>query len=613
MKKTTLLFLLLFVNSLFAKATELEHVKLQLQWKHQFEFAGFYAAKEKGYYRDVGLDVEFLEDSSDEKIIDVVLDKKADFGLSYSSLVVKYKRGKPLVLLANFFKQSPLVLITQKNIHSLKQLFGKKIMGVSNEVDTLTIKDMLKKSGLTNGDYVSIKTDYSLKRFINKEIDAMTVFTTNEIYFLNKMGIEYNVFDPTVYGIKYYDLNLFTTKEEIEKHPRRAENFKLASIKGWKYALSHKEEIAHLIQKKYNSQDKSFEALMFEAQQIESIMLPKIYPIGSIDTCRINSISESFEQAGFIDKNSPYEISDFIMGSNFFDMCIDSQQKAYYKKLFFGFLAFLGLVFFFMAYKNHITNKLNRELEVKIAKAIEETQKKDTMLFEQSKLSAMGEMIENIAHQWRQPLSQINSSIMSIDFLLEDKEMKDKEIEAKLAEIESTTLYMSKTISDFRNYYDKNKEKKSFNLYSLIEQSLVIINPTLKAYDIDVVIKGEDNLRLYNYPNELKQVILVILSNAKDAFSQDATVSKNKKIVISLDQDNENYYINICDNGAGIKGNIEKIFEPYYTTKHKSQGTGLGLYICKLLLIDSLGGNISAKNNTKNGACFEIILRKIDE
>ena len=132
--------LLLFcVLALFSQADGPTKPKLQLQWKHQFEFAGFYAAKEKGFYRDVGLDVELIEYDKTKDITDEVLKGRTQYGLSYSSIIAEYTEGKPLVLVANFFKQSPLVLIAQEDIKTPTSLKGKKVMGVSNSIDNITL------------------------------------------------------------------------------------------------------------------------------------------------------------------------------------------------------------------------------------------------------------------------------------------------------------------------------------------------------------------------------------------------------------------------------------------------------------------------------------------
>ena len=291
----------------------LDAIKLQLQWKHQFEFAGFYAAKEKGFYRDAGFEVEFLEYNNNESIVDEVL-SNAQYGVTYSSIIAQYLSGKPVVLLASFFKQSPLVLVAQKEITTPAQLKGKKVMGVSDTIDNITLLTMLQKFGVSIDDIENIPPTFNIADFIDKKVDAMSVFTTNELFELEQKKIPYTLFDPTVYGSKYYDLNLFTTRDEVEKYPQRVQNFKDASIKGWEYALTHQEELVDLILEKYNSQNRSREALLFEARQIEQIMLPNVFPVGSIDPHRIKIIADSFIQAGFVREVINSDLDAMIFG-----------------------------------------------------------------------------------------------------------------------------------------------------------------------------------------------------------------------------------------------------------------------------------------------------------
>lgn len=298
--KTFFIILLFSHISLYAENNALEKVTLQLQWKHQFEFAGFYAAKEKGFYEDAGLDVTFVEFDKHTNIVDEVLNGNTEYGLTYSSIFVEYLRGKPVVMLANFFKQSPLVLVAQKEIKSPADLKGKKVMGVSDGIDNITLLVMLNMFEIGIHNIANVPTSFNIDNFVDKKVDAMNVYTTNELYQLDQRRVEYTLFDPTAYGAKYYDVNLFTSQDEVAYHPERVEKFKNASIKGWEYALAHQEEIIELILQKYNSQKKSKDALHFEAKQIEQLMLPSVYPIGSIDIDRIRTITDSFLQAGLI-------------------------------------------------------------------------------------------------------------------------------------------------------------------------------------------------------------------------------------------------------------------------------------------------------------------------
>jgi len=332
--KLSLFLLLFFHMPLHAKNKPLESVTLQLQWKHQFEFAGFYAAKEKGFYADAGLDVSFIEYDKTKNITDEVLNGKAEYGLTYSSIIADYLNGKSLVLLANFFKQSPLVLVAQTDIRTPADLKGKKVMGLSDSIHNITLLTMLNKFNIYTEDIVNIPASFNINDFVTKKVDAMSIFTTNELYTLDKKGIKYTLFDPVAYGAKYYDANLFTSRKELSEHPQRVKRFREASIKGWEYALKHQNEIIEIILKKYNTQHKSREALQFEAKQIEYIMLPKVHKVGSIDINRIKMIAESFMQSGFSKVEDLNDLEDFLLSptvSRYSDTMLTAQEKEFIK------------------------------------------------------------------------------------------------------------------------------------------------------------------------------------------------------------------------------------------------------------------------------------------
>lgn len=230
---------------------------------------------------------------------------------------------------------------------------------------------------------------------------------------------------------------------------------------------------------------------------------------------------------------------------------------------------------------------------------------KDKIIYEQNKLVSMGEMIQNIAHQWRQPLSEINASILIIDNELKNPQVYNNKVLKQLDNIEGTVEYMSSTINDFQNFYEK-KDKDIFFLLHSIHETFSLVKATFKKFNIKMEVKIAENIQVNTIKNELQQVILVLLNNARDALINSS--DKEKTVFVSLD---ENYILSIEDNAGGIKvKNINKVFEPYFTTKHKSQGTGLGLYLAKKIIEESLSITLKVEN-INEGARFSIDLQKI--
>jgi len=255
--------------------------------------------------------------------------------------------------------------------------------------------------------------------------------------------------------------------------------------------------------------------------------------------------------------------------------------------------------------------ELNHSLEAKIKDEIEKSTKQQIMLMHQSKLAQMGEMIENIAHQWRQPLAQINSYVLLIDLALGEHRLKDESLEEKLLEIESLTAYMSKTIDDFKNFFHPNKNKSTFEIKDAVGKSYDIVKGLIKINHIKVSIDVEDGLKTHSYLEELQQVILTVLNNAIDALI--TMKVEFSEIIIQAYEKDDKIFISIGDNAGGIDEKIqEKIFEPYFTTKHKTQGTGLGLYMAKMIIENGFLGKLSVKNKL-DGACFTIQIPSVKE
>jgi len=303
-----LLLILVFPAASSAAGTK---VSLQLQWKHQFEFAGFYAAKELGYYRDAGLDVEIREYKRGIDIPDEVLSGKATFGTLYSTIILKRMQGARVVLLANYFKRSPLALVTKPDIYSPSQLRGKKVMGVKHELESANFAQVFNQFEMTAQDIDIVPHVFNTKPFERGEVDATTVFMTNEVYWLRKRNVPFNIIDPNNFGVPFYDVNVFTSEDYANNNPEVAEAFIKASNKGWEYALNHQEEIVDLILEKYNTQGKTRGHLLFEAAESERLIMPTVYPIGSVDVKRIQLMEALFHLVNMADLVDP---SLFVFG-----------------------------------------------------------------------------------------------------------------------------------------------------------------------------------------------------------------------------------------------------------------------------------------------------------
>jgi len=273
-------FLVIAVWAIFAvsPAYATETVTLQLKWLHQFQFAGYYAAKAKGYYREAGLEVNFIEAKPGKAVIDSVIGGEALYGVDVSRLLLARAEGKPVVALGVIFQHSPYILVTRQgsptqNIHDL---VGKRLM-LEEKADDVSA--YLNKEGLSNNRFTLVKHTFNPQDLIDGKIDAISAYSTNELFFLDKAGFRYQAYTPRSEGIDFYGDTLFTTEQELKTHPARVKAFRDATLRGWKYALANPEEIADLIIAQY-SQRKSREHILFEARQMAALIQPDLVELG---------------------------------------------------------------------------------------------------------------------------------------------------------------------------------------------------------------------------------------------------------------------------------------------------------------------------------------------
>lgn len=283
MKYICNIVLLLLLSIGITHAKNLEKVSLQLQWMHQFQFAGYYVAKEKGFYEDVGLDVDILEFQRGNDSVKKVLSQKVNYATGRSSLFVDKSKGKKIVLLVAILQSSPLVFATKKSsgIEKVEDFKGKSIMLTSKKF-LAAIDALLMSKRIRREDMKVHKYSFDDKSFIEGKIDILPMYSTDQVYRLHKKGIKLNIFDPKDYGFDFYSDILFTSEKELSEHEKRTENFVRASIKGWKYAFLHIDESVELILKKYNTQHKSKEALIFEAKKLKKLAFFNTDEIGRI-------------------------------------------------------------------------------------------------------------------------------------------------------------------------------------------------------------------------------------------------------------------------------------------------------------------------------------------
>lgn len=294
------IFVLFWPVSAWADASHgaLERVTLQLKWKHQFQFAGYYAAIERGHYRDAGLDVVLQEAPGDVEPAELVLRGDAQFGIAASDLIVLRSQGKPVVALAPIYQHSPTVLLVSEKsgIDSVHGLKGKRIMLESHAGDLLAY---LHFEGITKETVTWLPHTFDPSGITEGTVDAISAYSTDEPFLLQRLGVRYSTYTPRSGGIDFYGDTLFTTEEQVRMHPGRVRKFLEASLTGWKYALAHEDEIIDLILAKYSTRH-SREHLKFEAVQSRNLVMGDVVEIGYVNPGRWKHIGETYERMGVI-------------------------------------------------------------------------------------------------------------------------------------------------------------------------------------------------------------------------------------------------------------------------------------------------------------------------
>jgi len=285
--------------SAVSHAFALEKVTLQLKWTHAFQFAGYYAAKEQGYYRDAGLDVSIVEAAPDTDPVRRVLEGEAQFGVGTSSLLLERAAGKPVVALAVVFQQSPYAIYTGPNIRRLGDLKGGRMMLEPQSDELLAY---LKKENVSLDNIEQVPHSFDPQDLIRGRVDAISGYVSNQPYYFTQARFPYRIFSPRSAGLDFYGDNLFTSERELNSSPERVRDFRAASLRGWQYAKEHRDEVIDLIIAKYSSRH-TRDYLRFESDQMVPLLQPNLIGIGYMNPDRWRYIADAYADIGLLPRD----------------------------------------------------------------------------------------------------------------------------------------------------------------------------------------------------------------------------------------------------------------------------------------------------------------------
>lgn len=691
--------LLMLLCPLSAAAND--KVRLQLKWEHHYMFAGYYAAKEKGYYQAAGLDVKIIPNKAGEDPVQKVLDGKAEFGVGTCDLLLRRQQGAPVVVLAVIFQQTENDLTGR----SLKSESGSSIL-----------HDYLRDEGVPADKISKLAQSIRDEDLSAGTIDGICTTIGDESSAQIKSELEKRISSARPVGADFYGDNLFTVESQLKLKPEVVRAFREASLKGWEYAMKHPEEMVQLIRTRYTKQY-SIAHLRFEARQMEALLQTPLLEIGhmnpshwrhiadvyvglgmmrpdfnfneflyvpslppedlkwlygvfaavltllaasSLAALRYSRISTALKKTiidnkrvgdalleseslyrsilnaspddititdidGTIKMVSPagvamfgYERQDGLLGHNIVEF-ISPEDKdrfwSYIRGLFSGVGEYRALRSDGSTFDIETNGQFIRNAEGQPTSMVyvirDITERKQAG---HSCRVAMGEMISAIAHQWRQPLATLGMIVQRTHAMGTMQGLTEDSLDEFKTSAMRQIRYMSDTIDEFRNFPHPEKQKELFSPLSCINDAVSLFGSQLTSSRIavDFQCQGCDELLVNGFPKEFKQVVLNLLGNARDAILESRTTNgtpEEGRISVLMSINVENYLtIDISDNGCGIAPDIaSRILEPYFTTKEESGGTGLGLYMSRMIVEESLGGRFR-QISCSEGATFRIEL-----
>jgi signal transduction histidine kinase len=575
-----ILFTIIGMLNITYANNSLENLSLQLQWKHQFQFAGYYMAKEKGFYKDANLDVKIIEHYDGVNCLDIVKNKKAMYAIGRSSLIIDKSEGKKIKVLNSIFQSSPFIILTtpKSNINTIQDFKDKKIMFGLNNINITSIIAMMEKENISKKDLKILKDSLNIDDLISGKIDLMSAYLSNQPYILKKNNIKPIIFNPRDYGFDFYSDLLFTSEYEIKHNKERAIAFNKASLKGWEYAFSNIEETVDLILSKYNSQNKSKEALLYEAKVLKDLAYVNDIKLGNIDENKLQRIYDIYNLMNLTHKKM--DISNFIVKED--DVIVLS-----YKQIILLLSIVLSIIMFWI-YK---LNSINKRLTIAIQKAEESTKFKS-------------EFLANMSHEIRTPM---NGVIGMLHLLLNtDLNTKQKDYVKKINTSAKDLLAIINDILDLSKIEagKLNIDKVDFDLFKVIEQIITLIEVAAEEKNLDIIIDYDLKLGKHFFGDRLRisQVITNLMGNAVKFTDSGEVGIYVKKL------DNGKIQFEIKDTGMGLTQEQQnKLFKSFSqadgSTTRNYGGTGLGLVISKQL-VTLMGGDMHVKSQKGVGSSF---------
>lgn len=583
------------------KPRALTKVTLQLKWAHQFQFAGYYAAQAKGYYRDRGLDVTILPATPGGKPMESVAEGKAEFGVGTTDLLMMRAAGIPVVVLAVIYQHSPLTLMldARNDIHNIHQLARGKIMIAPHETE---LNAYFAAEGLDISQMNFVDHTFDIEDLKSGRVDAMSMYSTDEPYQYAKEVGPVRLFRPIDGGVDFYGDNLFTTETVLKKDPAMVQAFLDASLEGWRYAMKNPVEIVDLILGTY-SKRKTRDNLLFEARKSADLILADVVPVGFVNPARWERIAQHYAGLGLLPEDM--SLDGFIFEQDTVDTLPAWMPKALWGATLVAVLALLGGLWL-AAFNQRLRREIDEREQAQGALAqrtgeLEESNSQKDVL-----LTVIGHDIRNL----------FNPLLIYAQLLADPNHKLDP-----------------KTVQEYGEKLYEAGRNASEVLENLLEWALVrtgqrqthleitdlgaLARQTAGVYSADATLRGVA-LRVEPGPpvkvlidrHQISTVIRNLVNNALKF------TPKGGEVTVSVCHDGKNAKAVIADTGIGMdKDLVSRVLSgasaDLATGAKGEVGTGVGLALCRQLVLVN-DGKLSIEQNTEGGTVFTVTLAVAD-